>query len=120
LVCCQFTVAENWRRGTKGVSAKQLIAALAFEHFIHSDCKSMAGTPRKDRGIDRVSYDTGAKTLVPDIQLHGVLVDLVYFDQEHCRRIRHQVPMAAEGSALYAKRITPSMMQEEKKYRLAG
>jgi hypothetical protein len=87
LVCCYFTIAKAWRKSTSEIDFKKVLAGLAVKYFINSDCSLMIATTRNNRGMDKVTYNLGAIPLIKDQVLHGVLVDLVLFKNEECRKI---------------------------------
>jgi hypothetical protein len=86
LICCYFTLSKKWRRGVNGVNFKNVLTGIAVKHFIHSDCDLMVGTMRKDRGMDKMTYQWGATPVLQDQTMHGVLVDLVLFDKKECEK----------------------------------
>lgn len=114
LICCQFTVAPEWRRESQGVSVKRLLAALAIEHLKASSCRGMTGNTRKNRGIHKIFYDVGGQALAEDVICHGVEVDLMYFDRNHCQAVAHRAPFGREAAQLYSQRVcSASLVSEE-------
>lgn len=103
LVCSYFTLSAAFRRGTRGFNGKQLLAALAVEHFFNTTSPAMVGTMRVNRGMHMLCYDLHATPVVTGLQMHGVEVDLILFDQKRLQADRTlRGPMASEAADIYA------------------
>jgi len=86
-ISSHFTVASTWRNA-KGCSVKDVLGALIVERFLRSDCHTLVGTMRNDRGMNKFTYRFGAKPVERDAVHHGVPVDLIAFYRELCTRPR--------------------------------
>ena len=80
-----LTIAEPWRRAD-GQSVKELLLALAVERFLVSDCDTIVGTTRNNRGMNELGYRLGFTQLAPSVPYHGIEVDLVAFYRDTCTR----------------------------------
>ncbi len=102
LVCSYFTLSSGFRRGTQGFNGKQLLSALAVEHFFNSRLPAMVGTMRVNRGMHTLCYDLHAAPLIQGLEMHGVAVDLILFDQQKLKDKTLRGPMAKEAAEIYA------------------
>ena len=85
-ILSNLTVAAPWRRA-KGTSVMELLGALSVERFLASDGDTLVGTPRRDRGVNKLCYRLGFRPVVEEVTHHGVLIDLVAFYQRTSRRL---------------------------------
>jgi hypothetical protein len=76
-----ISIAREWRRGARGVPAKDLLLALAVLRYLESGADVMIGTMRNNRGMNALAYRLGAHALCDGLLHHGVDVDLVAFDR---------------------------------------
>jgi len=103
LVCSYFTLSQNYRRSSQGFNGKQLLSALAVEHFFNTESSAMVGTMRVNRGMHTLCYDLHALPIERDLEMHGVKVDLVLFDQKRLKSdLTLRGPMAREAHEIYA------------------
>lgn len=86
-ISSHFTVATTWRNA-RGCSVKDVLGALIVERFLQSDCHTLVGTMRNDRGMNKFTYRFGAQPVERDAVHHGVPVDLIAFYREVCVRPR--------------------------------
>jgi hypothetical protein len=86
-ISSHFTVATQWR-SARGCSLKDVLGALIVERFLRSDCDTLVGTMRNDRGMNKFTYRFGAKPVEKNALHHGVPVDLIAFYRDLCVRPR--------------------------------
>jgi hypothetical protein len=84
-ISSHFTVSTTWRNA-RGCSLKDVLGAMIVERFLRSDCHTLVGTMRNDRGMNKFTYRFGAQPVERDAMHHGVPVDLIAFYRDVCVR----------------------------------
>ncbi len=79
MVCSNLAVDSNFRGDAlPHFSLKSLAIYLCTQLMLDSDCHSMAGTTRSNRGVNKAAFNNGAH-FIKRSEMHGVAVDLVAF-----------------------------------------
>lgn len=78
-ICGNLALNFNYRRGTLGVSGKDLIFYLLVKFLKYSHFDSMVAAVRLEKGMERSAYRTGAHALLKNLpySIPGQMVDLV-------------------------------------------
>lgn len=115
MVCSNLAVHPDYRGEISyGLTLKNLITYLATKQFLESDCDSMAGTARVNRGANKVAYSNGAH-LIQKSEMHGVEVDLVaFYKSELINRVGD-----LKGDSIWNKRIDFTEVKFNKTLRVA-
>ncbi|WP_406699890.1 hypothetical protein V5E97_13675 [Singulisphaera sp. Ch08] len=80
VMCSNFSLHPDWRRGTMALNLKYLLLALHIKYFRTTGLPAMTGTVRRDKGMHHLSYAFGGVPLETGVASpHGDLVDLVGF-----------------------------------------
>jgi hypothetical protein len=88
-ILSNLTVSPAWRRA-RGLSVMEVLGCLSVDRFLHSDGDALVGTPRTDRGVNKLCYRLGFRSLARDVVHHGVKIDLVGF----YRRVSERLPLS--------------------------
>lgn len=83
LVGAYVTVSPKYRGNQNGFLVKDLIVEIAVQLLLETDCNSLSGTMRNNKGMDKSAYRSGATPIQKDVPFHGVNVDLVGFYKKH-------------------------------------
>ena len=94
-ILSNLTVSPAWRRA-RGPRVMELLGCLSVDRFVQSDGDVLVGTPRVDRGVNRLCYRLGFRSLMSDVVHHGVNIDLVAF----YRRVSERLPLSSAVEAL--------------------
>ena len=80
LIGSNICVDPQWRgQLAEGVSLKDLVAGSLVNDLTNFNCHAMAGTMRRNRGMDQSAHRFGATRIQEGVFLHGVEVELVAF-----------------------------------------
>lgn len=83
LVCCNFTVAKQFRRTQDGIRWKDVLATMAVKRLEYSDFDAMTGTMRRSKGMHTTTLKVGAQMVQENVDyfICGINepVDLVVF-----------------------------------------
>src|SRR5580692_9143278 len=96
-IVSNLTVAAPWRRA-RGLSVMEVLACLSLDRFLRSSGDAVVGTPRADRGVNRVCYGLGFRPLAREVVHHGVKIDLVGF----YRRASERLPLSPVTESVVA------------------
>lgn len=80
-----ITTDESVRRGSLGISIKDLLVNLSVKKFIASSANAMTGVMRNNKGMSKCVYNVGAETLVQNHMAHNVSVDIVAYFKKTVR-----------------------------------
>lgn len=80
LISSYFTLSSHFRKKANGIDYKGLLHGLALKQFVELGHKFMIGTMVK-QSMSKLSFEHGAQILKSDVEEKGLLVDLLYWDQ---------------------------------------
>lgn len=77
--CGNLALNFNYRKGSLGISGKDLIFAILVHHLKYSKADAMVAAVRLEKGMEKAAYRTGAKAIAKDLpySIPGQRVDLV-------------------------------------------
>ena len=79
MTCGNLALNFNFRKGSIGVSGKDLIFALLVQFLKYNQLDSMVATVRPEKGVQRAAYRTGAHCLAEGLPftIPGRMIDIV-------------------------------------------
>jgi hypothetical protein len=80
-----LSVAPVWRRGGGAASLARLISVLGLRQVAQYGCDAGIAAARCDVGVDKLSHELGAESVVKGLRVHGIETDLVAFLRERIR-----------------------------------
>lgn len=80
-----LTLDQSWRKSQTGVALGEVMLGLGARVLESSNQPAMVVVTRNDRNVNNILYGYGARCLVPNLNKHNVLVDLVSLDQGKTR-----------------------------------
>lgn len=84
-----IVVHPEYRKLSSGKNIKTLITFLSFRHLLEKNVDVITGNMRTDKGMEKLFYDCGARTLLRDRMYHGTPVHVVIFEPQ---KIPIQIP----------------------------
>lgn len=82
LISSYFTLSPDYRSKKHDIDFKLLFHALGLKYFTTFKSEFMIGTMVKKSGMADISFKHGANLLAKDVDEKGVLVDLLYWENE--------------------------------------
>lgn len=82
LVCSYFTIHPTARKETLGFAMRDFLIGLTSTVILHTEMDAMTSAARKNRGVEKLTYEWGALPIAIDVPSgHGadVYVDLAAF-----------------------------------------
>jgi hypothetical protein len=106
MICSQFTVAKNFRKGNVDIPWKNILLGMLIKRFIESDADAMTGTMRVTKNMGKMVINEGATPLALGIPLSGKeheneSVDLVGFFHKEVEAVYAQNPYHQKFDALW-------------------
>lgn len=97
LVSSWFTLHPEWRKARQGIDAKFLLGGVGLQKFFSSPQQTLLGTMVTMSGMHTLTYELGAKTLVPALKEKNLEVDLVRWKKSELSN--YQYPRLGEEIA---------------------
>lgn len=91
LVCSYFTIHPSARKETLGFAMRDFLIGLTSTVILHTEMDAMTSAARKNRGVEKLTYEWGAMPIAIDVPSghgEGVYVDLAAFYKEQVSAAR--------------------------------
>jgi hypothetical protein len=83
-----LSVAPVWRRNGGAASLARLISVLGLRQVAQFGCDAGIAAARCDVGVDKLSHELGAESIVRGLKVHGIETDLVAFVRDRIQEPR--------------------------------
>lgn len=94
LVSSWFTLHPDWRKARQGVDAKFILGGVGLQKFFAAQNQTLLGTMVTMSGMHTLTYELGARTLVPALKEKNLEVDLVRWRKSELQN--YQYPRLGE------------------------
>lgn len=116
LVCSYFTIHSSARKETLGFAMRDLLIGLTSTVILHTEMDAMTSAARKNRNVEKLTYDWGAIPIAIDVPSgHGpdVFVDLAAFYKKQVSQAREQHEITAVVDTLWDHRTVIECLPPE-------